>query len=220
MTALVLYTDEEENVYESLLKAYRPVLPPQVQERAGRFRRWQDRQAYILGRLLIWQGLQRHGYGPDCLDRLKTTPFGKPYIDQRIFFNLSHSGRYVICIFSTEETGIDIEEMVPTDLHEFNSLFTEQEKEQIYSSAQPLKAFFRLWTIKESVIKAEGKGLSIPLQQLDASRQGLVQLNGTSWHIKELEDFKGYCCAIAGRNRLSSLAIELLSFDTDYQTLS
>lgn len=212
MPALVLYTDEENCIDESLLKFYHTILPQNVKDRARRFRRWQDRQAFILGRLLIWQGLQHYKYNDDCLAKLQTNRYGKPYIDQHIFFNLSHSGRYVMCVFHTEEAGIDIEEILPTDIHDFNSFFSEQEKKHIHSAPQPLKAFFRLWTIKESVIKAEGKGLSIPLQELDASRQGIVQLGEKSWHIKEINLFNGYCCSIASRTRLSSLSIEKVIF--------
>lgn len=212
MPALVLYTDEEQCMYESLLKVYHTVLPQNIKDRAFRFRRWQDRQAFILGRLLIWQGLQHYKYDDDCLSRLQANQYGKPYIDGPIYFNLSHSGRYVVCVFSTAETGIDIEEMVPTDIHDFNSFFSEQEKKQIHSAPQPLKAFLRLWTIKESVIKAEGKGLSIPLQQLDTSRQGSVQLEGENWHIKEISLFKGYCCAIASKSTLSSIDLKKVSF--------
>lgn len=208
MSALVLYTNEENCLYESLLKAHHTILPKEIKDKAVKFRRWQDRQAFILGRLLIWKGLKHHNYEDDCLAKLQNNRYGKPFIDQDIFFNLSHSGRYVMCAFYKEEIGIDIEEIIPIDIHDFNSSLSEQEKNHVLSSPQPLKAFFRLWTIKESVIKAEGKGLSIPLQQVNASSQGFVQLNAESWHIKEISLFKGYCCSIASRTKLSSLVLE------------
>src|SRR5690606_24435151 len=137
----------------------------------------------------------------DCLDRLRSNEYGKPSLDDNTFFNLSHSGKFVICAFHTQEVGIDIEEIKEIDLKDFKSIFTEEEKYKLKHSSNPLKDFYRYWTIKESVIKAEGKGLSIPLQLIDASGNGEVLYGDTTWYITEFSFLENYCCSLATKER-------------------
>jgi 4'-phosphopantetheinyl transferase len=214
MSVTVLFTDYDKCIYEGLLEAHKKILPPRVKKKIFKFRRWQDRQAFILGKLLVWKGLKLHRYEDDCLTKLQTNSYGKPYIDGNVFFNLSHSGQFVVCAFYKEEIGIDIEEISHIDTDEFKHIFTEQEQNLLTTSSNPAKDFFRFWTIKESVIKAEGKGLSIPLQQINASREGLVQLENKSWHLKEINLSQDYCCAVATRKKPSSIIIEKVHFNT------
>ncbi len=211
MPALVLFTSYENCIYERLLENYKLILPKEIKEKAFNFRRWQDRQSYLLGKLITWHGLKRYNYEDDCLNRLQVNPYGKPSIDQNIFFNLSHSGQFVVCAFYTAETGIDIEKIEPTDIEDFRDIFTHQEKAYLDRSATPLTDFYRIWTLKESVIKAEGKGLSIPLQQLNVLNGEMVQLRNRNWYMKEINLSPGYCCSLASKKRPSSILIEKLN---------
>ncbi len=54
------------------------------------------------------------------------------------------------------------------------------------------ESFLRLWTAKEAVAKADGRGLALPLPQLDAAPvigdgQATVVVDGTSWHVAALD---------------------------------
>ena len=41
---------------------------------------------------------------------MKQTSYGKPYIENSdIYFNISHSGSYILCAVGNEEVGVDIE---------------------------------------------------------------------------------------------------------------
>lgn len=213
MAAVILYTDHNDCIYEYLLESYQNILPKSTKEEVAKFRRWQDRQAYVLGRLIIWKGLKYHQYEDDCLLRIRKNSYGKPYIDPNVFFNVSHSGRYVIAAFHKEEVGIDIEEITPLNIEDFRYIFSEQELHHVQYSPNPLHTFFKYWTIKESVIKAEGKGLSIPLHHINAPQGDTVYFEENKWHVKEINEFKNYCCAIATRTKLPSFTLEKLSFD-------
>lgn len=91
-------------------------------------------------------------------------PNGKPYFVNRpdICFNVSHSDNAVICAFSQEEVGCDIEKVADRNIEIAKRFFTESENEYIFSAkeiSEQSQRFFRLWTLKESLLKCTGKGL-------------------------------------------------------------
>ena len=104
----------------------------------------------------------------------ETNQNGKPYILQgaqdaglkAIHFNLSHSGDYAMCVIGDNPAGCDVERVRKIDLKIADRFFAPSEieliKTQPTSEAQ-INTFFRLWTLKESYIKAEGQGLSMGL---------------------------------------------------------
>jgi 4'-phosphopantetheinyl transferase len=98
---------------------------------------------------------------------LTTNEFGKPYIpgSDGFQFNISHSGDWIVCAIHHLPVGIDIEEIKPVDFSVARSHFTPREYEHICNAddGNRLPCFYSIWTLKESYIKALGKGLSIPL---------------------------------------------------------
>jgi 4'-phosphopantetheinyl transferase len=87
---------------------------------------------------------------------------------------MSTSGDYGLYAFSiASELGVDIEQQrcVPNETRTARSYFTQKESDLIghrESSARD-RLFPRLWTRKEAVVKGEGGGLSIPLNEFDVS---------------------------------------------------
>ena len=57
--------------------------------------------------------------------------------------------------------------------------------EKIISSEYPLNVFYDFWTKKESVIKADGRGLEIPLNEFEVINNS-VCINSSTWHLQEL----------------------------------
>ncbi|PXV95735.1 4'-phosphopantetheinyl transferase [Lachnotalea glycerini] len=93
--------------------------------------------------------------------------YGKPYLAkyQDIYFNISHSGEWVVCGIGDIPLGVDVEMVAHGNIDLAKRFFTNQEYS--YIMQQPLNnqpyAFCSLWTLKESYIKAVGKGLGIAL---------------------------------------------------------
>jgi 4'-phosphopantetheinyl transferase len=88
---------------------------------------------------------------------------GKPYLtDNSMFFNISHSGEYVILAVSEHEVGADIERIRPYKQSVAARCFTPREREFLKDEGTD-EAFYRVWTAKESIVKACGAGLSMPL---------------------------------------------------------
>lgn len=170
-------------------------LPANLQQKVTRFRNWEDQHAALLGKLLLRLALQNAGYEPD-LSRLRYTPEQKPFLPEGPAFNLSHSGNRVICLAGGQAPlGIDIESLSPLPFDDFQPQFTENEWAAIRDAPSPLHAFYRFWTAKESILKADGRGLGIPLQSIDLSASMIVTLDNTTWAVHELPLFDGYACA-------------------------
>lgn len=94
--------------------------------------------------------------------------YGKPCLTlyPEIHFNVSHSGEWVALISGgTGEMGVDVEKIAPIDLQIAERFFSPMENQYLTDilADQQLHTFYRLWTLKESYIKAVGMGLSIPL---------------------------------------------------------
>ena len=133
---------------------------------------------------------------------------GKPYIAGRpdFRFSLSHSGDTAICAVSDREIGCDIEKIAWAKTRVAERYFSDEEKKYLASSADDEKdaAFFRIWTLKESCIKAAGEGFAIPLNSFSVVRDGAVSdavdLAGRIWTVKTCDLVEGYSSALCFEN--------------------
>lgn len=90
---------------------------------------------------------------------------GKPYFENpdAPFFNLSHSGSYVLCAIADCEIGADIQEMRAVDFTKAAEYaFCKEENDWV---KQDLHRFYQLWTGKEAFGKMTGEGLVAGLRQ-------------------------------------------------------
>lgn len=98
--------------------------------------------------------------------------YGKPYLkgEKNLYFNISHSKNYVVCAFSDEEVGIDIQvhRKGKGDIAQrFFSLKDRLLMEELAGEGRgPEEIFFFLWTVKEAYMKLTGEGMR---QGLDAT---------------------------------------------------
>ena len=147
--------------------------------------------------------------------------FGKPYLSSRpeIFFNVSHSGKCVICTVSDVECGVDIEDVSAP--HEMMALaqryMSALEVSAMMMSEDPNAAFCRLWTLRESYVKMRGRGFDIGLSTLrcDFHRGKASILEGgvvqTDAFFHELRGIYGYvasvCTAAERENSVKKLTL-------------
>ncbi|HEV9037442.1 MAG TPA: 4'-phosphopantetheinyl transferase superfamily protein [Puia sp.] len=190
-------------------------LPDVFRIKVQRYRRWQDAYGSLFGKLLLRLALQRAGLSGE-LGTLRFNDYGKPFLENGPEFNLSHSGNRVVCVLSGQgRVGIDLEAVSDLAIDDFQTQFTPAEWSRITGSATPLYTFYRYWTAKESLIKADGRGLQIPLDQLvvgDAGETEGIALNENRWYIRELDAFPGYACHIACETTPFQVNIETLTW--------
>lgn len=146
---------------------------PANRRRIERFRFWQDAQRTLLGELLARVLLMEHCGLANEEVLLQTDEYGKPALAGRpdVHFNISHAGEWVAVALDGAPVGVDVEHIVPIDFAISAQYFSPPEHEELLAQAEAdrLEFFFSLWTLKESYIKAVGKGLSLPLRSFSVT---------------------------------------------------
>lgn len=179
-------------------KALRPEQPLKRRQSAG-------------AALLLKSVLKRHAW--DCSE-LKYGHKGKP-LAEGIFFNLSHSEELVICAVADGAVGCDIEKTGAPREKVAERYFAPTELEYIRSfpDGERAKAFFRLWTMKESYLKMSGEGLSVPLNSFCVNIGEAVSVSRESLtcicRIKEYQ-IEGYCVSVCSEDVDFSEGIEFI----------
>ena len=139
---------------ESLLEQ----VGPERRKKVIRYLQPDDRKRSLGAGIMIRKILNGNGLSESSL---KYSENGKPVADH-LHFNISHAGDYVVGVVSDDEVGCDIERNVNAPLEIAEHYFHSTEREYIEAASDPGKAFFTLWTLKESYMKMTGKGFSIP----------------------------------------------------------
>lgn len=150
MKLFVLKLNENE-------EAFLAFLPKERQREIARFRRAEDRLRSAAAEWLARRELSlRLNLPPEQIEL--TRERGKPAFPGQPF-NLSHSGRCAVCLFGEFPVGVDVERVVPRSRALLRCL-SEAERRAVSESDDPLSAFYRFWTAKESVCKLRGEGIS------------------------------------------------------------
>ena len=194
-----------------LEQEYLAMMPPGIHASILRYKRWQDRQATLFGKLLLLRALliTFHDAGMQKFQSLELTRDGKPFIPGGPEFNISHSeGMVVLAVTKSGQVGIDIEKIRFVPLEDFSRYVPEVANlHEKYDADHANELFFDCWTQKEAVLKGYGKGLLAPLEQV-AIQENTALFYETTWFIKKLPIDEGYCCHVATDKLLEHVAAE------------
>ena len=139
----------------------------------------------------------------------KTGKYGKAYICnyENIHFNLSHSGKIVLCAISNREVGTDVEYIDrKIDLNIAKNYFFNREYESIMKSDNPSEEFFNYWVLKESYMKYTGLGMNLDLNSFEIIIEDRIKLKNDDENLKfNLFDIENYKIGIAGHFNVSDL---------------
>ena len=145
----------------------------------------------------------------------ETKKYGKAYISNHedIYFNLSHSGKIVLCSISDREIGVDVEYIDhEIDLNIAKHYFYNSEYENIMSSQNSSEEFFKYWVLKESYMKYTGLGMNLKLDSFEIIIEDTIELKDDNEDLKfNLFDIEDYKIGIASYYDVS----DLIEYDVD-----
>ena len=172
------------------------------------YRYLHDAKATLAGRLFIRMLGACIVQDNDSILSMARSPKGRPYFTggggQDWDFNVSHQGSFVVLAAERDDrrsdgaplqVGVDVMKLTSPqeDLNRFFRLmrrqFTSAEWEQIRREEEQLKTFYRHWCLKESFVKADGRGLNWELQRLSfqvrySGPDGISILVQKSFHFR------------------------------------
>lgn len=120
---------------------------PQRREKTLHLKNDDDKRRSLGVELLLEKAAGRSDY--------TLTENGKPFFpDGGAYFSLSHCGKYAVCAVSGVPVGADIELARDNALRLAERFFMPDEAALVERSLTPEAEFCRLWTLKESYIKA------------------------------------------------------------------
>jgi 4'-phosphopantetheinyl transferase len=159
----------------STLERFQTTLSVDETERATRFHFPADRDRFIFTHGCLRDVLSRYLHCQPGQLSFSVNQYGKPALqDHELEFNLSHSGDFaLIAVTRGHRVGVDVERVRQgISSHVIAQQYfskTEFAELQAVPSKQRETAFFTCWTRKEAYIKAQGLGLSLPLESFDVS---------------------------------------------------
>jgi len=183
-----------------------PGMPLAFQQKVLRYKKWENQQAAILGRVLLNTLIKTYDLNLS-LEALLYTAHQKPYFENnKIFFNISHTEDIVTCtITDVNDIGIDIEKLNAIDVYPLKNMLTKNEWKYVNSSDNPSDHFISLWTKKEAIIKALGHGLSVPLDSFELSNENKTEIENKTYSVQEIFINEAYKCHLAIKGDLPQI---------------
>ncbi|HJJ48387.1 MAG TPA: 4'-phosphopantetheinyl transferase superfamily protein [Methanocorpusculum sp.] len=160
-----------------------PVVSEYRQKQIDKFVFEKDRRLGICVELLLLRAMKEEGIADEKYE-ITVGKFGKPELvsHPEFCFNLSHSEPMVMCVAASVPIGCDIEKITPfsPDLAKF--CFTGNEYEKLMKKPAGFERnlyFCRLWTLKESFMKATGLGMNLKPDsfEIEISADGQVSVH-------------------------------------------
>jgi 4'-phosphopantetheinyl transferase len=155
---------------EDTFSSWRDKMPKERRERVDAMKVDSARRRCLGAGILLNAALKELGIDEY---ELAIGKHGKPYISRfepeneysaggtGIFFNISHSGSYVVLALSDKEVGVDIQGMRCFDQKLIDYVFDDGDIEVAGELGGDDSSFTRLWALKESLMKYTGLGMRL-----------------------------------------------------------
>lgn len=180
---------------QTTFEKYMDLVPKEMGESVLRYRKWEDRYNSLFGKLLVFLGYYILTGEKINFQNLKVGPFGKPFMaGSDLNFNISHSYNTVVCVFSRNDIGVDIEHLKEVNFDFYKDSFTKIEMDEFYKKG--IIKFYEYWTKKEAISKALGQGFSIPFDEIKINEK-TNEYNGKNFWIYDYFLDNKYCSIAA-----------------------
>ena len=152
--------DYSETDFEAMCK----YLPKEKAEKMQRIKNIKVKNESVLAWYLLYVALSDRGIKEYSVSFGEN---GKPYFTELpLFFNLSHTDNFVCCAVGEREVGVDAEKIKSVKEGVIKKVLTENERNTLKDTDAD---FIRYWTLKESILKHCGSGITPEIYGLDFS---------------------------------------------------
>lgn len=193
------------------------------QKRIKRFRKWEDGHRTLIADLLVRYLVVEKLDIPNNEIHFSTSSFNKPLLKSidHFHFNCAHSGRWVVCAIDNAPVGIDVERKKAVDFDIAKRFFSTEEYDTLMNQGESERSnhFFLLWTLKESYLKAIGKGLYQPLNSFTIrfSQKRQIQLFSgdeivPDVFLKTYTIDPNYCLSVCGSSKGFADSVSIKEF--------
>jgi 4'-phosphopantetheinyl transferase len=195
-----LWISFERSPDEPALQALRSLLEPAEIERVDKAYSAEVRLRFLAARAMQRTVLARYADVDPATLRFVTGEYGKPalaadFAALGLHFNLTHTGGLVgLAVSRHRDVGFDAENLHErtTALKLARRYFTEEEARNLEAlplSEQPAR-FYSLWTLKESWMKATGRGIAAGLDNAAFSLDDKHQVVGLNFAAYDATDWR------------------------------
>ncbi len=221
-TVYIASTDElkDTELFEILYHS----VPEYRRQKIDRMRFDKDKRLSLGVGVLLARALHERGLA-QYLDEIAYSEYQKPYLPRYcdVHFNLSHSEERVMCAIGDAEIGCDVEYVNEIDMNIARKFFFDSEYETIASQSSPEArndVFYRLWTLKESFMKATGLGFNLPLNafciKLDSNIRVEHHVDDAAYTFAEFSienNYKYACCVRANEVKARLVSCSFIQSD-------
>ncbi len=182
------------------------------------------KREHELGRQLLSFGLIKN-YGRDYA--VEQDGNNKPVLnsDMGIQFSISHTKGLVACGISRGNIGVDTEHIRPYDERLMKRVCTGDEIAYICKhKGAEAERFFRIWTLKESYLKATGEGISVPMKDISftigesdfpppcriRSGMGIITANKPGWEFRQFVFANKFIVSICVQKSGKSMEVDVI----------
>lgn len=190
----LFYIEQSEQISETVFNDFLQQVPINFQKEIAAYKHWQSAQNSLLGKIILLFALNKLGLSLSLND-LKIGKKDRPFLDATFDFNISHSGNIiVVALINYAKIGVDVEKHRSINLPLFKKYFDKDEWQSIEQNSEPLKTFFDYWTIKESAIKHDGRGVEILSKTKIQTPK--IYCDTTELFYQQLKIHDDYSCAV------------------------
>lgn len=186
-------------------------------KRAEQFRFLIHKRRFIATRNILRHILSQYVNVPPQEIIFQYTKYKKPHLlhpsYSNLQFNLAHSHDLIVYALTLDHAiGIDIEKIQDHYNHDVvKRFFSAQENNELtlLSAQDKITGFYRIWSRKEALIKATGRGLSIPLSSFSVAAKDIqetIMLQDEIWTLLPLFIHSGYQAALASNQLIEHIS--------------